>query len=58
VVFALSAVALAATVEEEEGVPPLHLPCREVFARGGRSVVVDGPVNLASATEVHQGFWT
>jgi tRNA(Arg) A34 adenosine deaminase TadA len=58
VVFALSEVALAEMVEEEEGVPPLHLPCREVFARGGRPVVVDGPVDLASATEVHQGFWT
>jgi tRNA(Arg) A34 adenosine deaminase TadA len=58
VVFALSEVALAEMVEEEEGVPPLHLPCREVFARGGRTIVVDGPVDLASATEVHQGFWT
>ncbi len=29
VVFALSEVALAEMVEEEEGVPPLHLPCRE-----------------------------
>ena len=42
----------------EESMPPLHLPCREVFARGGRAIVVDGPVDLASATEVHQGFWT
>ena len=58
VVFALSEVALATMVEEEEGVPPLHLPCREVFARGGRAIVVDGPVDLASAAEVHQGFWT
>jgi hypothetical protein len=53
--FALSEVALAEMVEEEEGVPPLHLPCREVFGRGGRAIVVDGPVDLASATDVHQG---
>lgn len=58
VVFALSEVALARMVEKEDGVPPLHLPCREVFARGGRAIVVDGPVDLASATEVHHGFWT
>jgi hypothetical protein len=58
VVFTLSGLALAKMVEEEEGVPPLQLPCREVFARGGRAIVVDGPVDLASAAEVHHGFWT
>ncbi|GLY28915.1 nucleoside deaminase [Kineosporia sp. NBRC 101731] len=57
VVFALSEADLGTMVAEEEGVPPLHLPCREVFARGGRPIVVDGPVALASAVEVHQGFW-
>jgi tRNA(Arg) A34 adenosine deaminase TadA len=56
-VFALSEDALAAMVTEEEGVPPLRLPSREVFARGGRAIAVDGPVPLAGATEVHQGFW-
>jgi tRNA(Arg) A34 adenosine deaminase TadA len=57
VVFALSEEGLAGMVEEEEGVPPLRLPSREVFARGGRSIVVDGPVGLISATAVHEGFW-
>jgi hypothetical protein len=38
VVFTLSGLALAKMVEEEEGVPPLQLPCREVFARGGRAI--------------------
>jgi tRNA(Arg) A34 adenosine deaminase TadA len=57
VVFALSEEGLAGMVEEEEGVPPLRLPSREVFARGGRSIVVDGPVGLVSATAVHEGFW-
>jgi tRNA(Arg) A34 adenosine deaminase TadA len=57
VVFALSGADLAAMVDEEDGVPPLRLSCREVFARGGRSVVVDGPAAMASAQEVHDGFW-
>src|SRR5262249_59276557 len=58
VVFALSEADLATMVEEEEGVPPMHLPCREVFAKGGRDIVRDGPVDLASGTDVHQGFRT
>ncbi|MFF5077994.1 nucleoside deaminase [Actinoplanes sp. NPDC000266] len=57
VVFALSEADLAGMVEEEEGIPPLRLPCREVFAHGGREIVVDGPVPLPSATAVHDGFW-
>jgi len=58
VVFALSEEGLAGMVEDEEGVPPLRLPSREVFARGGRAIVVDGPVGLISATAVHEGFWS
>jgi tRNA(Arg) A34 adenosine deaminase TadA len=57
VVFALSEQGLAGMVDEEEGVPPLRLPSRELFARGGRAIVVDGPVGLVSATAVHEGFW-
>jgi tRNA(Arg) A34 adenosine deaminase TadA len=56
-VFALSEAALAGMVAEEDGIPPLRLPSREVFARGGREVVVAGPVDLPAATAVHQGFW-
>ncbi|HET6482981.1 MAG TPA: nucleoside deaminase [Actinoplanes sp.] len=56
-VFAFSAEELAALVDEEEGVPPLRLSSREVFARGGRPIVVDGPAALTSAAEVHRGFW-
>jgi tRNA(Arg) A34 adenosine deaminase TadA len=58
VVFALSEQGLADMVADEEGVPPLRLPSREVFARGGRPIVVDGPVGLVSATAVHEGFWS
>jgi tRNA(Arg) A34 adenosine deaminase TadA len=57
VVFALSEQQLATMVAEEEGVPPLRLPCREVFARGGRPIEVAGPVALPSAVAVHEGFW-
>jgi tRNA(Arg) A34 adenosine deaminase TadA len=34
------------------------LPCREVFARGGRPVEVIGPTLEDEAAEVHAGFWT
>ena len=56
-VFALSEAELGEMVAEEEGVPPLRLPSREVFARGGRPIVVDGPVALLAARAVHDGFW-
>ena len=58
VVFALSSEQLSTMVDEEEGVPPLQLSSREVFARGGRPIVVDGPAPLPRATEVHSGFWS
>ena len=56
VVFALSGAALNAMVDggEEEELP---LPCREVFARGGRSTVVSGPHLESEARAVHEGFW-
>ena len=38
--------------------PTLALPSREVFARGQRPVVVDGPSLEAEARAVHDGFWT
>ena len=57
VVYALSEHELAAIVAEQEGVPTMHLPCREVFARGGRPVAVAGPADLPEATAVHEGFW-
>jgi hypothetical protein len=44
-------------VAEQEGVPTMHLPCREVFARGRRPVAVAGPADLPEATAVHEGFW-
>ncbi len=35
----------------------LKLPCREVFARGGRPVEVLGPLLEDEAALVHEGFW-
>ena len=35
----------------------LALSCRDVFARGGRKVEVEGPMLEEQALEVHQGFW-
>ncbi len=39
--------------------PTLALPCREVFARGQRSVEVIGPVEAVAEEMVatHRGFW-
>ena len=37
--------------------PTLALPCREVFARGQRAVLVQGPALLEEARAVHDGFW-
>jgi tRNA(Arg) A34 adenosine deaminase TadA len=57
VVFALSESGLARIVAEQEGLPTMSLPCREVFARGGRPVAVAGPAELPEAVAVHDGFW-
>lgn len=55
VVYALSEDGLyAMTGDSPES---LKLPCREVFARGGRPVEVSGPLLEAEAARVHAGFW-
>eukprot|EP01031_Cornospumella_fuschlensis_P007878 gene7878-biopygen6610 len=57
VVFALSEAALIAMASDNPAEQTLDLPCREVFARGPRTVEVIGPVELAEAVSVHAGFW-
>ena len=57
VVYALGEDGLRDIVAEQEGVPTMALPCREVFAHGGRPVAVAGPADLREATAVHDGFW-
>jgi tRNA(Arg) A34 adenosine deaminase TadA len=57
VVFALSETGLMRYTGSHEENPTLDLPCREVFARGQRKIVVDGPLIEDEAGLVHEGFW-
>ena len=57
VVFALSETALKKITGSDPENPTLDLPCREVFARGQRTVEVEGPVDIPGASEIHDGFW-
>ncbi len=57
VVFALSETALMRYTGTHEQNPTLDLPCREVFARGQKPIVVDGPFLEDEAGKVHEGFW-
>lgn len=58
VVYALGEDELIRIVDAQEGIPTLALPCREVFARGGRPIEVVGPIALPEAAAVHEGFWS
>jgi tRNA(Arg) A34 adenosine deaminase TadA len=57
VVFALSEVGLLQFTGNDEQNPTLDLPCREVFARGQRRIVVAGPLLEDEGRQVHEGFW-
>lgn len=59
VVFGASEEALLALTGSHPENPTLSLPCREVFARGQRSVEVVGPVGalVDELVEPHRGFW-
>ena len=57
VVFALSSASLVAVLSDEVRASTLALSCRDVFAKGGRRVEVEGPMLEEQALEVHQGFW-
>jgi tRNA(Arg) A34 adenosine deaminase TadA len=60
VVYGASEEALLALTGSHEENPTLSLPCREVFARGQRSVEVIGPVasQVDEMVESHRGFWS
>ncbi len=60
VVYGASEEALLALTGSHEENPTLSLPCREVFARGQRSVEVIGPVAslVDEMVEPHRGFWS
>lgn len=57
VVYALSEHALLGLTGAHPENPTFSLPCREVFARGQRAVVVHGPLLEEEAGVVHKGFW-
>ena len=57
VVYALGSEALMAIVNDVSGSGTLALSCREVLARGGRTVEVSGPHLEEQARPVHEGFW-
>ena len=57
VVFALSEGRLYEITGSNPENPTLKLPCREVFARGQRTVEVVGPAIEDEAREVHADFW-
>lgn len=57
VVFALSETGLLKYTGNDKENPTLDLPCREVFARGQRPIVVAGPLLEDEACKVHEGFW-
>ena len=57
-VFAVSGEQLGALVADDTN--SLHLSSREVFARGGRPIEVDGPCDelAAEAVAVFDGYWS
>jgi tRNA(Arg) A34 adenosine deaminase TadA len=57
VVYGLGEEGLLEQVAHLPGSEFLNLPCREVFARGGRPVEVLGPLLVEEAAQVHVGFW-
>src|SRR5439155_4053894 len=58
VVYAMAETGLLALTGEHPENPTFSLPCREVFARGQRTIQVVGPALENEAAEPHVGFWT
>jgi len=57
VVYAMSEKSLLELTGDDPENPTLSLPCREVFARGQRTVEVIGPIREDEARRAHHGFW-
>ena len=57
VVYALSERRLLELTGANPENPTFSLPCREVFARGQRSIAVVGPLIEDEAAEPHKDFW-
>lgn len=58
VVFALSEADLIPLAGNNPENQTLDLPCRQVFARGQKEILVLGPALEAEARQVHAGFWS
>ncbi|MFD5650899.1 nucleoside deaminase [Streptomyces sp. NPDC127039] len=58
VVYALSEARLLLLTGDHPENPTFSLPCRDVFARGQRTIEVVGPFLEDEAAEAHRGFWT
>jgi tRNA(Arg) A34 adenosine deaminase TadA len=60
IVYGASEEALLALTGSHEENPTLSLPCREVIARGQKTIEVIGPVAEVETEMVatHQGFWS
>jgi tRNA(Arg) A34 adenosine deaminase TadA len=57
VAYALSQEGLYSLMGPSAAVEALRIPCREVFARSGRHVHVEGPALEDEAKQPHVGFW-
>lgn len=57
VVFGMAEQGLPEFTGNNEENPTLDLPCRQVFARGQRRIVVAGPLLEDEARMVHEKFW-
>ncbi|MFF0910835.1 nucleoside deaminase [Microbacterium enclense] len=57
VVYALSEERLLVLTGDHPENPTFSLPCREVFARGQRTIEVVGPLLEDDAARAHEGFW-
>jgi len=57
VVYALSSETLRTIVRDESGAWTLAVSCRDVFARGGRTTDVSGPLLEDEGRVVHDGYW-
>ncbi|TLS52739.1 nucleoside deaminase [Paenibacillus antri] len=60
VVYGVSEKTLLALTGDDETNPTFDLPCREVFARGQKPIVVEGPVPEVESDvlAVHEGYWS
>jgi len=57
VVYALAETSLLSLTGNDPENPTLSLPCRDVFARGQRTMEVIGPAKEEEARRAHVGFW-